>query len=146
MTRPTEILESILAALREANVFELVTLGSTGTTGSIPRAELHHDGLETFTPDDTAETRWVRLRARLVIRTRAVPEAQAIRRLSELCDAAAAAIAGDPHRGGLCSDLPVGPATAVERTQPDRNQPDPLGSASLGIRCHYEEPLNETEA
>jgi hypothetical protein len=133
----SEILQDMIQALRAGGQFAAVSLGS-GTETCVPRLRIEYEGQEVFRPDDMPDGRWVRLRAKVVVHTRTQSPAQGVARLSELCDAAIAALMADPYRGGQCRDLPIGRATEIDRIDRDHAATSPEAQASFVIRCHLE--------
>jgi len=134
----TNILQHIVASLRAAGPFALVTLGEPGSSSAVPRATLSFEGLEQFRSDDTPDTTWVRLRARVTVHTRSPSDSDLAARVIDLCDLAAAAILAEASRDGLCRDLPIGLSTEVDRVQPAPDVRRPAASAGFEVRCHYE--------
>jgi len=134
----TSILQNIVAALRAGGQFALVTLGQPGSSTAVPRATLRFEGQERFCSDDTPDTTWVRLRARLTVHTRSPKDSDLATKVIDLCDSATSAILTDPSRGGLCCELPIGGATEIDRLQPESGIRRPAASAAFDIRCHYE--------
>ena len=137
-SRSTEILEALVDVLRSSGDFRLVDLGASPQADAVPRCSVIYEGQELFQPDDAAATQWGRLRLSLVIHTRSEDVSQAVCRVDELCDQAAASILADPFQGGLCLDLPIGRATEVGRRQLARNLKRPEVEISLDVRCHFE--------
>ena len=147
----TEILNDIVAALRNSGAFALVELGGSGSQTTVPRATVVYETRETFASDGFPTSRWVRLKARVFIRTRCESPAEGVTRTVDLCGAAADAILQDPYRAQRCHDLPIGRATEVQQTRlprsdryPERktslNVRAPHREMSLTVRCHYELP------
>lgn len=115
MAEPSAIVQDLVRCLRESGLFAEVTAGGCALQTSLPRAELLGESQEFFRPDDSAGGQWIRLRVRLVVRTRCSRQADTRNRPGELMQAAIAAIMADPYRGGLCQDLPIGLASELER-------------------------------
>lgn len=115
MAEPSAIVQDLVRCLRESGLFAEVTAGGCALQTSLPRAELLGESQEFFRPDDSAGGQWIRLRVRLLVRTRCSRQADTRNRPAELMQAAIAAIMADPYRGGLCQDLPVGLASELER-------------------------------
>jgi hypothetical protein len=134
---PSQILDSIVQALRDAEAFRVVSLEDASITDA-PRAVVAFDGYELLSPDDSADRSWGRLRASVSVYTLGVSPAATAARATELCQAAMAAIAADPFRGGLCCDLPVGKATELGRCQVIRTLKRPEAGMSFDLRCHFE--------
>jgi len=132
------ILENIVEALRSAGVFASVALGEQGSATEVPRANVLPECEETLRPDDLADARWVRLSARVVLRTRADSGSEGLSRLMDLHRAAADALLADRFRGGICRDLPVGMATELGRAEIARGVRRPELEMSFPVRCHYQ--------
>ena len=132
------ILESIVETLRSAGVFASVELGERGSATEVPRANVLPECEETLRPDDLADARWLRLSARVILRTRADNRAEGLSRLMDLHRAAADALLADRFRGGLCRDLPVGRATELGRAEVARGIRRPELEMSFPVRCHYQ--------
>lgn len=138
MGATTEILQDLLQALRRSGPFATVSLGGEDGQAAVPRASVEPVGQDVFGPDDSPDGRWVRLRARVVIRTRSQGPAEAVARIGDLCEAAVAAVLADPHRGGRCRDLPIGRATEVDRVEVRTPLRLPDVEGSFLVRCHLE--------
>jgi len=138
MAATTQILQDLVQALRQSGQFAAVSLGGGDGETAIPRASVECQGQETFRPDDSPAGRWVRLRARVVVRTRTASDAETVSRLADLCEAAIATVLADPHRGGRCRDLPIGAATEVDRVEFNASVRRPEAEASFVVRCHLE--------
>ena len=147
----TEILNDIVSALRNSGAFALVELGGSGSETTVPRATVVYETRETFASDGFPTSRWVRLKARVFIRTRSESPAEGVTRTVDLCGTAADAILQDPYRAQRCHDLPIGRATEVQLTHHARSDryPErktsldvraPHREMSLTVRCHYELP------
>ena len=134
----SQILADLVRALRETGAFGLVTLGQAASATETPRAAVICEGQDRLTPDDAAGSTWTRVRASVSIRARSSDSTQATNRILALCEQAAAAMLDDPHRGGLCHDLPVGKATEIGQGQLDRDLRRPEAGATLDVRCHFE--------
>lgn len=140
MTTPAvDILNDIVSTLQAAGAFNQVTLGESNSSTEVPRASVVCDGLDALSPDDSAGGRWYRLRATIVIRTRSLDRSQAVARINTLAQAAIDALLADAHRGGLCQDLPVGPATEIGPARPTRGLKRPEAEITIDIRCHFEQ-------
>jgi hypothetical protein len=133
------VLDSILQALRSSGAFALVVAGEPADEASVPRAHVVQQGQDSFPPDDAPGGRWLRLRYRVQVRTRAGSAPEGAARASELAESAVAALLADPHRGGLCADLPVGRATEIGRLEPLAQLRRPEAGAAFDLRCHREE-------
>ncbi len=133
-----EILEDIAAAIRSDGSFSLVTLGESPSATDTPRAAVTFDGQESFQPDDSATSRWGRLRASVTVRVRSVDQDNETARADELCQAAIDAILNDPYRGGRCEDLPIGQATEIGRVEAGRQLRRPEIERTFSVRCHFE--------
>jgi hypothetical protein len=139
---PSQILDSIVGALRDADVFKTVAL-EDDSAGDAPRAVVAFDGYELLSPDDAVDRQWGRLRATVAVYTLGTAPAETAARAAELCEAAMAAVAEDPFRGGLCGDLPVGKATEVGRCQVIRTLKRPEAGMVFDLRCHFETENDE---
>jgi len=143
----TAILNDIVSTLRSSGHFAAVCLGEGGSESAVPRAAVVYEGQESV-PGSTASSppsggdmpqgQWLRVRARVVIRTRSQDAASGVRRVLELAELAATAIMADPSRGGNCRDLPMGPATEIESRQLNESIRRPDVEASIAIRCHLD--------
>lgn len=133
----SEILQDVLQTLRSTSQFAAVTLGA-GPDLAVPRAWIEYQGQEVFRPDDSPTGRHMRIRAKIVIRTRTQSPAQSVARLGELCESAVSALLADPYRGRRCKDLPIGLATEIDRVEPDPTVASPEAQASFLLRCHME--------
>ena len=133
-----EILQDIVNALRGTGVFEIVSLGDSGSSTVTPRASVLFDTEEFFQPDDVHSMRWIRLCARVRLRLRSANSAEGIARATDLCVAAAEAILEDPYRGQRCQHLPVGRATEVARCEINPSLRRPEIEVILAVRCHFE--------
>jgi len=133
-----DILQDMVAALRTAGGFALVTLGPAGTSTAVPRAAVLYEGTEEFPSDDRPAARWLRIRAAVSVHTRSDDPAEGCARASELCQAASEALMADPYRNGKCSDLPVGRATELGHWQLDESLKRPEVEISFAVRCHLE--------
>jgi len=98
--------------------------------------------LRRFLPDDTPDTRWVRLRAKVVIRTRSQDESEAAKRMCQLSQAAMASLLADPYRGGRCNDSSVGRATEADHAEVNTLIRRPEVEAGFMVRCHFDEALS----
>jgi len=134
----SQILADMVLVLRETGAFALVTLGQSASATETPRAAVICEGQDKLTPDDTSGNTWTRLRASIRIRTRSSDATEATNRILGLCEQAATALLDDPHRGGLCHDLPIGKATAIGQGQLDHDLRRPEAGATLDVRCHFE--------
>ncbi len=133
----SDILQSLAAALRGTGEFAHVTIGDGGGNTAVPRASVLFDSSEDVQPDDQPTDCWIRLRTRIVIRTRSQDAAAAITRANDLCTSAAAALLADPYRGGLCEILPIGRATELGRRELGTSLRRPEVEMSFGVRNHY---------
>jgi len=131
-------MNDLVAALRSAGQFTLVTLGQAPSSTAIPRANVQSEGLEQTPPDDNTGTLWNRLVCRLTIHARCDEPAGVESRLADLAQSAAQALMADPSRGGLCADLPIGRATEVGRWSQRPGVKRPEAELEATIRCHYE--------
>ncbi|MBN1941814.1 MAG: hypothetical protein JW849_00810 [Phycisphaerae bacterium] len=145
----TDILNDLTAALRTSGAFAHVELGGRRAEAVVPRASVLFERSDTFPSEPWPTSRWVRLQARVLLRTRSESPAQGQGRLCDLAAAACDAILADPYRGGRCVDLPVGRATEVQiiRRPRDERYPErattldvrsPEQELCLTVRCHYE--------
>lgn len=133
------ILLDMLQALRSCAQFEDVTIGRPVASTALPRAALIFDSQETFAADDSATHNWARLQTRIVITARHESMTDLTGRGLQLVEAAASAILGDPYRGGLCQDLPIGKATQINR-QECLKDAGPHMEFALTVLCHFEVP------
>ncbi|HAU38847.1 MAG TPA: hypothetical protein DCX07_14165 [Phycisphaerales bacterium] len=131
-----DILNDIVETIRGTGRFALVTLGECAAATATPRACVTLAGLDELRPDDTADARWFRLRARVTVHARAHEPPGGTIRAAELCDAASALLA-DPFRGGRCRHLPVGAATEIGFAEPVALR-RPEGEMCLAVRCHFQ--------
>ncbi len=134
----TSILDDLASALRSSSKFELVTIGGAGSSTAIPRADVTFEGKELFRPDDSPTQRWVRIRARVTIRTRSGDPAEAVSKLADLCESAGDAIVSDRFRSGLACDLPIGSATEILSEETSYAIKRPESQGSLSVNCHYQ--------
>jgi len=104
----SEILHNMATVLRATGEFAQVTIGDGGSNTAVPRASVVYEGSEEFSGDDAAGQRWMRMRSRIVIHTRAEDWSTAVGRTTELCEAAAAALLADLYRENRCQALPIG--------------------------------------
>lgn len=143
------ILNDLVTVLRGCGAFALVELGGSRAEATIPRAIVILERQETTVPDDDPSVKWIRLQARIVIRTRSESSSQAAGRIADLTDAAITAILTDQYRGGRCHDLPIGRATEVTQAEMSRDERYPQRKTSLTVsspeieiilivRCHYQ--------
>lgn len=148
MSITRDILEDILATLREVDGLADARIGSEPAVTAVPRAAVLCEGTDAIAADGLPNAHWMRLRLRVVLATRSDQPAEAIGRLSDLTDAVTTALLNDPTRGGLCQDLPSGRATAVLGTKmprtpefPERKTglapATPTHEVALLIECHY---------
>ncbi len=148
-SQATEILNNLVTALRSCGAFALVELGGSRSEATVPRAAVILERQDTTVPEDDQAVTWVRLQARVVIRTRSESASQAAGRITDLADAATAALLADPYRGERCHDLPIGRATEVSRAEMPRDERYPQRKTSLSVnspeieivllvRCHYQ--------
>jgi len=140
MSSTADVLQDLLQTLRAGGAFALVSLGEAGSATAAPRATLAYEGEEAFPSDDGAASRWIRLRARVIVHTRSENAAQALLRASDLCQAAGQAILSDPYRGQRCRDLPIGRATEIGRSEMSSGAFRPEVEMSFAVRCHFEVP------
>ena len=131
--------DSLVQSLRSAGVFALVAPGEAPDAAAVPRAHVLYQGRETFRPDDAPTGEWLRLRYRVQVRTRAGSAAEGVARASELAESAVAALLTDPHRGGVCANLPVGRATEIGRLEVLTQLRRPEAGVAFDVRCHVEE-------
>jgi hypothetical protein len=134
----TAILQDMVATIGGTGVFALASLGERPGATVVPRAYVRLEGLDTFAPDDSPSTQWMRVRASVVVHTRGEDDAEAVARAADLCIVAGGALLADPFRGEKCRDLPVGRATEVSRHEIDASPRRPEIRASFSVRCHYE--------
>lgn len=134
---PNEIVQDMVQTLRTAGSFGEVC-SEDNSSSQVPRTVVLLDSYELLAPDDSAGGLWGRLRATVSVRTRGVSASQAADRAADLCNMAMDALAVDPYRGGLCSDLPVGRATELGRAQPIRGLRRPEAGMTFDVRCHFE--------
>ena len=139
----TQILQNLLSTLRTADLFAHVAIGKTSSETSVPRANIIYEGDDVFESDDTASTRWARLRASVEIHTRCDDSAESATRLADLAAATRETLIADPYRGQLCIDLPIGRATEVTAYRTLGNLKRPEAECTLNLRCHFE--LEEEE-
>ncbi len=134
----TDILNDIVQTLRDSGLFQSVTAGSRDIETAVPRAIVSSEREETLTPDDSADTRWGRLRIAIKIHTRCGESPDAVSRIADLAAAVIESLLDDPFRSDLCCDLPVGRATEIDgcRTVTDLKRPEV--EAAIDIRCHFE--------
>lgn len=130
--------DDMVQTLRKANLLAKVTFGIDPSDTSVPRANLVHEAMEVFHPDDRADGRWIRLRTRVCIRARSDDASEGLGRATQLAEAAMAVLLADPYRGGLCQDLPIGRATEVDRLQVSDSVRRPDVEVSFLVRCHCE--------
>ena len=133
-----DILQALVDTLRATGKFRLVTLGEAHSATDVPRASVLYKGHESSQPDDTAEVRWIRLRAGVVVHTRSTSVVQAVKRANELCEEVAEALLQDPFRGARCHDLPIGCATEIGHSELIRGVRQPEVEMALGVRCHFQ--------
>jgi hypothetical protein len=127
----------VLQTLRSSGLFAAVAFGEDHCRIEMPRASVLFRSLESHLPDDTAAGRWVRLSLELRLRTRQGSDGGQ-ERLDQLFHAARAALLTDPTRGGVCSDLPIGPATELSDVSPESGLSEPIVGRSARLTCHYE--------
>ncbi len=134
----TDILNDIVQTLRSNGLFKSVMAGACGSETAVPRASVSCEREEMFAPDDSAATRWGRLRIAIKIHTRCGESPDATERLMNLIASVIASLLAAPFRSGLCCDLPVGRATEIDgcRTATDLKRPEI--EAAVDIRCHFE--------
>lgn len=139
MTMPTsEILQSLLAALRATGLFSEVMLGSPSPSAAVPHAAILFQELQSLPCDDSASAQWMRLTAQGTIATQDNSQADGTTRLLALFDAARQALLNDRFRGGLCCDLPAGNATEISPAQLDKTVRLPSMRLTFALRCHFE--------
>jgi hypothetical protein len=139
MSEPaTDILQDIASSLQAAGHFALVTLGSAGPAGEVPRAAVLLEGQDYFQADDRSSALWGRLRARVAVHVRCDNEADALARAGQLSADCVQTLLADPYRGGRCKDLPIGRATEVGRVELTPGLRRPEAEVSLAVRCHFE--------
>jgi len=134
----TDILQDLTQTLRNSGLFQSVTTGSRGTDTAIPRAAIICEREETLAPDDSASSRWGRMRAIVKIHTRCGTSSYATSRLADLVAAVSEALLADPYRSGLCRDLPIGRATEIDGCRAATDLKRPEIEAGIDIRCHFE--------
>ncbi len=132
------ILNDLADSLTACGKFELVTVGGAGSSTAIPRADVAYEGKESFRPDDSPTQRWMRLRARVTIRTRSNDPAEAVSKLADLCESAADAILTDRFRSSLTCDLPIGGATEIVSEETSYTIKRPESQGSISVNCHYQ--------
>ncbi len=133
-----DLLANILGVLRSVPDLRAVSLAGEPTSREVPRASVAVLSRETFPPDDSATGIWHRTTIRIAIVTNAGRTDAGLARLSELAETVAQALLGDPHRGGTCSDLPVGRATEIECFETlDVDEPGRVAVTLVG-RTHSE--------
>jgi len=132
------ILQNMVEVLQATGKFARVSLGAPDSSTAIPRARLQYQGEEIFHADDSPAERWVRLHARVTIQTRSDDSAEGVLRAADLCQAAGEALLDDPYRGVLCSDLPIGRATEIRRTELPQRLRRPAVEIIFYVRCHFE--------
>ena len=129
-----EIVHDLRDALDAAGLFAAVATGDTAST-AVPRAVVRLARIERFRPDDEPDGVWLRVIVRIEIHTRELSPSQAQARSAELLSATAEAILADPTRGRRCRDLPIGPATEIDKLRPT-DAKRPAAAAELTVRCH----------
>ncbi|MBI5723191.1 MAG: hypothetical protein HZA50_04475 [Planctomycetes bacterium] len=134
----TAILQDIVSTLRAAAPSASISLGAAPAGAEVPRLAVVLEQVESFNPDDSADGRWHRLIARVIVRTRCENQPDGLARAAELCESAAESLFTDPGRSGLCSDLPIGRATEVGRTESSTTVRHPDYEMGFIIRCHFE--------
>jgi len=132
------ILQDIVSTLRSSGEFALVTLGRTDDQAQVPRAHVLYEGQDTFQSDDTPDSRWGRLRARVIVHTRCGSAAEGLGRANDLCDSAGRSLLDDAFRGQRCRDLPIGCATEIGAIEVVAGIKRPEVEISLDVRCHFE--------
>jgi hypothetical protein len=142
-TPASEILQDLASALSGSGRFSMVTVGPSPQATAVPRAAVMFEGLDFSPADDQPSASYVRLRARVVVHTRAEGPSQAASCGTDISAAAANALLEDPWRGGRCQNLPTGRATEVGRleTSPPRGNEVEL---ALALRCHFVSQEGET--
>lgn len=135
----TAILKDIVSTLADAGLFATVSLGKSASDSAVPRAHVIYEGHDTFPSDDSSSNLWGRVRARVTIRTRSDDLAGGVTRAADLCTSAAEALMGDPFRGQLCRDLPIGPATEIGQSEIASDVRRPEMEITFRVRCHFEQ-------
>ncbi|MFB3894139.1 MAG: hypothetical protein ACE15C_19215 [Phycisphaerae bacterium] len=136
----TAILDDMAAALRASGKFALVSVGENTSETAVPRAAVIFEGQEDLRPDGLAGARWLRVRARIAIRTRSQESAAGAARAADLCDSAVSTLLADPTRGGRCHDIAAGKATEVEKAGMSGGVERPEIEMGVIVRCHVEVP------
>ncbi|MHC4981546.1 MAG: hypothetical protein ACYTF6_00045 [Planctomycetota bacterium] len=135
----TAILQDIVSTLVDSGLFAEVSLGNSEGSTAVPRAHVTYEGHEVFFSDDNAGNLWVRLRARVLIRTRSDNLATRLARTADLGTSAGDALMADPYRGQRCRDLPIGGATELGRSELTHGIRRPQVEMALAVRCHFEQ-------
>lgn len=136
------VCDSLVQSLRSSGgdtALALVTAGESPDETAVPRAHVIYQGQDSFAPDDSPEGRWLRLRYRVRIHTRADRDAEALGRVGELAAAAVVALLTNPYRGGVCADLPIGRATETGPVEVLTHLRRPEVAVAFEVRCHLEE-------
>ena len=134
----TEILHDVAERLRTSGLFAEVAVGSPAAASAVPRASVAYDGHDVFLSDDRANVLWVRLRARVVMHSRAARDDGRLALAADLASAVTNVLMADPWRGERCRDLPVGRATEVGRAEVASGGRGSEVEIALAVRCHYE--------
>ena len=135
----TAILQDIASTLAGAGLFAEVSLGKSEGSTAVPRVYVTYEGHDIFLSGDSAANLWVRLRARVGIRTRSDDFAEGIARAADLYTSAAEILMADPYRGQRCRDLPIGPATEIGQSEVTVGIRRPEVEMTFGLRCHFEQ-------
>jgi len=135
----TSILEDIVSTLGGTGLFTEVSLGRHEGSTAVPRAHVTYEGHDVFLSDDSSGNVWVRLQARVAVRTRSDDFAEGITRAADLCASVADALLADPYRGQRCRHLPIGPATQIGQTKMTPGIRRPEVEMTFGVCCHFEQ-------
>jgi hypothetical protein len=133
-----DLLTNILSVLRGVADLRAVSLAGEPTSRHVPRASVALLSRETFPPDDSATGVWHRTTLRIVIVNNAGRTDAGLARLSKLAETVVQALLCDPHRGGICSDLPIGRATEIECFETFGVDEPGRVAVTLIIRTHSE--------
>lgn len=131
-----QVLADLIGTLRSCGAFVEVAAGSPAGQLSGPRAAVMLEAQEFHAADDS-HPQWAQASLAVTIQAPAGGGDDSAKRLDDLCGQARAALLADPTRGGLCEDVPAGPATAVEKVTMAAMSGSAMVEARLAVRCRW---------
>lgn len=146
-----DILDDVAATLRNGQDFAAVTRGNSDDPQAVPRVAVllektRHDPAEGF-----PNARWTTVQIKLIVTVRTERAGVATSRLGQLIARIDELLLAEPSRGGVCHDLPIGPATELigREIPPEPRYPGrktslaparPIREHTLVLRCRFETP------